>query len=302
MSARPTIEHDFELATELVAPPIVVLVRAPTRSRLATVLPPTLILLGALALTAYQFRPSAEPRSSVIASSRPVIRRPVADAPAIDSGKLMLTEFSDVVAEQPSPPAEAGEEVPANTPSPALEPLVEAEDAVLAANEPERPEAEIVWDDIEAEADAARLEREKAEKLRGESFAQDQASQIARLNRARGDAEANRAEFLNDLKKMLVKHGRRSGLYISHVVTLYGREVEPEMQAAAFRLRQHLKSSRATPERCVLAYRRIGLPEPCILDELSHLLRGTIGSRRGPRNATEVLYFAARKLVSVPVR
>lgn len=298
--------HEFDPESVAGASVKVLVVRPSRRSRLAAIVPPTLVLLLAVALTAEQFRrrgPGSQPLELVIATPR----HPAVPTPAIDEGEVRVAEVPPAVlpvgevVDPPSPVAPVLEQ----TPVPAT-PVDQAVEVAAGASEPpptppaERAMAEIVWDDIQAEADAARRELEDSQAVRGEAFAARQQTQIERLEAARINAVADRPTFHNDLRTLLGRHGRRAGGYIAELVTVYGREVEPEIYEQAEALRVRLANANVPPAESVLAFRRIGLPEPSILSELAQRLQPTIGSRRGPRNGQEVLYFAAKMLIGVP--
>lgn len=309
MNGHVGLEHDFDPASVAGASARILILRPTSGQRLRAVLPPTLVLLAAVAATAYQFRPrpvDPVPTAPVIAA----VRQPAAKAPLIAAGEIHLAEPATPAPEPnsvaPVPVAEATDPPPepSTIPDPATVPLSDP-DLIAASAEVEpapadRVVAEIVWDDIQTEADQARREREAAEAARGEAFAARQKEQIDRLDRARFNAVADRGTFHRDLRILIARHGRRSGSYIAELITVYGREVEPEIHEQATRLREQLARQNVPPAESVLAYRRIGLAEPSILDELAHRLVPTIGSRRGPRNGQEVLYFAARMLLGVP--
>jgi hypothetical protein len=185
-------------------------------------------------------------------------------------------------------------------------PLVETDDidfepAMPAAPALEPSPSQIVWDDIDAEAREAQRQKQEAEQLRGQVFAQTERAAEERLVRARMTSANDRGQFLSDLTTLLRRHGRKAGPYISELTGLYGRNLPPELQKAAEGARAKLDAANANAQARVTIYRRLGLSETCILDELSHQFTQTIGSRKGPRNREEVLYFAARLLVTVPL-
>ncbi len=299
--------HEFDPGSVASTSTKVLVVRASTGKRLRGILPPLLILMSALAATGYQFRPHGT-RPSMPAAVFVTPRPSATPAPLVDEGELRVTvaaapaaEISPTIPIDPAPLPTTSDAplVPLESPA---DPEVSVAAAQPEARPPDRPVAEIVWNDIQAEADAAREERVDSEAARGEAFALRQEAQVTRLEKARNDAVANRGTFHNDLRTLIGRHGRRSGGYIAELITTYGREVEPEIHNEAMRLRATLASANVSPARSVHAYRQIGLPEPSILDELAERLRPTIGSRRGPRNAQEVLYFAAKMLLGVPPR
>jgi hypothetical protein len=304
---------DFEPNEAKAASPAILVLRPSIRSQLSAVLAPSVILLIALGLAGYQLRPYPELRSQRV-PDRAVRRLPAAEAPKIDPGELSVAEAKVPDSSTPTvaaPPEEPVPPQPVQTASIDLQPIFRVVESITGAkveageapskDAGKRAISEIVWDDIQLEVEEARRNKEAAQALRGESFAMEQESQFARLERARLDAGTNRAKFCSDLKSHIRKYGRDAGPYIRETITVFGKEIEPEVMAAATRERTRLDQIDAKPDLRVRRYRQIGVPDPCILTELARMVSPTIGTRRGPRDGDEVLYFAAKILISVPI-
>jgi hypothetical protein len=292
--------------------PTLLVVQSSTRGWLLATLPPSLILLGGLAIASHQMRPDPAAYAPVGNSFTPPSRTlavPTTRIATVEPGELSVRVEAPPALESaaPPPPTRVAEPAPevvvAAEPVP---PLVETDDIDFAPAMPPAPSLEpspsqIVWDDIDAEAREAQRKKHAAEQLRGQVFAQNEQVAEERLNRARMTSANDRGQFLADLVTLLRRHGRKAGPYISELTGLYGRNLPPELQKAAEATRAKLDAANADARARVTFYRRLGLSETCILDELSHQFTQAIGSRKGPRNREEVLYFAARLLVTVPL-
>lgn len=310
------------------APPVVI-VHQSGHGWLTATLPPSLILLGALAITSHQLRPDprayapasgpekpatvvqvnptaemAQPKVEVHAAVPEPVTTAPAETPAPANEMAKVWGIPNEMALALVPPVPVAQ--PPAEPEAAEPPLVAeaAPDAAESLPEPLKPDdrgAEIIWNDIEAEAEANRREKERGEALRGEAFAKNQAETLAKLERARLSASNNRDEFIQELSTLLRKHGRKAGPFIGELLVLTGRDAPAELMERAEALNRRLVEARVPVEQRIKALRRIGLPETCILDGLARQLQPSIGTRLGPRNGQEVLYHAAMRLVKVPL-
>ena len=293
-------------------PPALLVVHSSSRGWLLATLPPSLILVSGLAIASHQMRPDPAayaPLGNSPTPSSPSLAVPLTRAATVDPGKLSVHVEPTPAPEStaPTPPSvvagPAPETVVVAEPVP---PLVETADIDFAPAMPAAPSLEpspsqVVWDDIDAEAREAQRKKHEAEQLRGQVFAENERVAQERLVRARMTSANDRGQFLSDLTTLLRRHGRKAGPYIAELTGLYGRNMPPELQKAAEATRTKLDAAHANAQARVTIYRRVGLSETCILDELSHQFTQAIGSRKGPRNREEVLYFAARLLVTVPL-
>ncbi len=155
--------------------------------------------------------------------------------------------------------------------------------------------------DLEAEQKAARLrsleawrprllekDRKLAEEIR--------AVQVVDVQR---QAEANRVAFHAELRKLVVALGDRAGPQINSLCEKYGRVTMPEIyDAVQTRLRR--TSTRLGRREKVEMMRRLGLPEPIILDAITRDAARSLNTRGGPRNMDEVRALAGRQLLAIP--
>jgi hypothetical protein len=154
---------------------------------------------------------------------------------------------------------------------------------------------------LEAEHEAARLRNLEAWKPRllendrklGEEIRAVQLVEIRRL------AESKRAAFHAELRKLVVELGDRAGPQINNLCEKYGRVTMPEVyDAVQTRLRR--SSKRLGRREKVEMMRRLGLPEPIILDALTRDASRSLKTRGGPRNMDEVRALAGRLLLAIP--
>lgn len=111
-----------------------------------------------------------------------------------------------------------------------------------------------------------------------------------------------RVAFLQALDETIrLNRGLRAGPAVDRLCSDYGEFAPPAVQEVYDQLGPRLAASALSLEQRVVWLRRIGLPEPMILDNLSQQLEATIGVRRGPRNRMEAQVYAARALLRVPL-
>ena len=155
---------------------------------------------------------------------------------------------------------------------------------------------------LEAEQKAARLRNLEAWKPRllerdrklGEEI---RAVQLVEVQR---QAEAKRVAFHAELRKLVVALGDRAGPQINRLCEKYGRVTMPEIfDAVQTRLRR--SSTRLGRREKVEMMRRLGLPEPIILDA-HHPRRVAAPSTPEEGRATmdEVRALAGRQLLAIP--
>lgn len=120
------------------------------------------------------------------------------------------------------------------------------------------------------------------------------------LGEALEQVHAARIPFRNDLREVLRTLGKEAGPEIERLCNQYGREPLMEVLNAYYR-RKRSMPPRTSRSAEVEMMRAVGLPEPVILDYLSHALDKTINTPGGPRDQHEVRVRAARLLLTFPV-
>jgi hypothetical protein len=110
-----------------------------------------------------------------------------------------------------------------------------------------------------------------------------------------------RQHFLQSLATAIRQEGLRAGPQIDGLCQDFGKGLPPELDAVGQRLGPNFVPSGWDVDRTVTALRRLGVPEPYLLDRLSEQMERTIGARHGPRNRMESKVFAARRLLSIPL-
>jgi hypothetical protein len=112
-------------------------------------------------------------------------------------------------------------------------------------------------------------------------------------------AEAKRVAFHAELRKLVAALGDRAGPQINGLCEKYGRVTMPEIfEAVQTRLRR--TSTGLGRRDKVEMMRRLGLPEPLILDALTRDASRFLRTRGGPRNMDEVRALAGRQLLAIP--
>lgn len=110
-----------------------------------------------------------------------------------------------------------------------------------------------------------------------------------------------RQHFLRCLAIAIQREGLRAGPQIDGLCRDFGVGLPVELDAVEARLGPQFLPAGWDIDRTVIALRRIGVPEPYLLDRLSEQMNRTIGARHGPRNRMEARVFAARRLLSIPL-
>jgi len=219
---------------------------------------------------------------------------PPADSPAEEKPPAERPRRSDLVKE-------------ASSSVPSLDPLDHAEkDTAKPESEqpdtepPPQPKAEphkITKEEVEA--DIRREAAQKAAELR--KFQQAKPPRrIDQIEASRRVAQQNRGPFHSDLRKILKLAGKAAGPQIESLCDQYGRTALPEIRDAVGTtlLRTHGRLGRQSK---IEMMRRLGLPEPNILEFLANDVHSTMHTPSGPRDPDEVWVFAARILLAFPV-
>jgi hypothetical protein len=110
-----------------------------------------------------------------------------------------------------------------------------------------------------------------------------------------------RQHFLQCLAIAIRQQGLRAGPQIDGLCHDFGKGLPPELDAVEQRLGPNFVPAGWDVDRTVNTLRRLGVPEPYLLDRLTEQMERTIGARHGPRNRMESKVFAARRLLAVPL-
>ena len=149
-----------------------------------------------------------------------------------------------------------------------------------------------ILDDIQRESDQKDANQLNMQDLKPRA-------QAMLLAEAVGRVQSSRSSFHTDLKKAIEEFGPNAGQEIERIAQKYGREMPPEVKTITRR------ADRTMPTRITLTgriefYRKVGVPEPAILDLISHRIHKEINTRGGPRDEHEVRVRAAQLLLSLP--
>ena len=85
---------------------------------------------------------------------------------------------------------------------------------------------------------------------------------------------------------------------VDNLCNRYGRSLSDELKARYYKA-QKLFPKRMTRQAEVLAMRKLGLPEPMILDFLVNKALKTINGRSGPANEREAVIAASKQLLAI---
>ena len=299
------------------------------------VLPAILVLLAAIAISSFQRRTPVRliPNRSMLVAPAPAITAPAtADPPIIakfaDAKELdpNLTKTASktprktlAAADKPwiSPfeidpsdglkPVEVDGSVPAThepddpvlaeeNPSPRVAaPEAFPSEEIASAPKVEVPRSEPTKDDIlneiRREAAEKEAERQRLDDLKPQAKALVLAESIER-------AQSDRQPFHDSLKQMIQTNDPELYLMVDNLCNRYGRSLNDELKARYFKA-QRLFPKRMTKQAEVLAMRKLGLPEPMILDFLVNKSLKTINSRSGPANAREAVIAASKQLLAI---
>lgn len=183
---------------------------------------------------------------------------------------------------------------------PAPEPELQASrgESPLLEVDPNQVREEIRRDALKKQANLAELQALKAEALRREQHeaAQRHARQQEQLRRT---VELERLTFRHELRGILKRQGGNSAPEISALQQRYVRPITPETARVMNQLRA--AGSRINRHTRIQLYRRQGLPEAMILEELAHEMERGLDQVLGVRAQDEALIRAARILLITPI-
>ena len=267
-------------------------------------------------------KPAASPETPRVdplpdaAASSPIVPVPVPGPPVADPGPpTRPSPFDLAPVDGLLPVAAVAEPQPIPAPAtaaPAPETPPEIKDPVVTDSAPADPPAEMasppngvaaaggdepskdeILRDIQREADEKNAQREDLEKLKPRAQAILAAEALAKVH-------DDRLPFHNDLRQLLKERGNGAGPEIDQLCDQYGRDTPQEVRALYNRALRRAPA-RMSRQDMVAMMRSIGLPEPVILDYISHGLHKTLNTRGGPRDEDEVRVRAARFLLSIPL-
>jgi len=180
-------------------------------------------------------------------------------------------------------------------PEPDPQPRVEAP---IVEVDPNQVREEIRREAQKKQADLAQLQALKAAALQRErrEAAQRHVEQQERLRRT---VEEERNLFRDELREVLKRFGIRSGPEIAALQQRYTRPLTPEVSKVVDRLRS--AGRRINRHTRVQLYRRMGMSEAMVLDELAHEMARDLDPVLGPRSQDESLIRAARLLLILPL-
>ena len=204
---------------------------------------------------------------------------------------------------EPNEPDFASEEPPASADNPTfsssaptpVETPASDEAAAPAEPMPEVPRTEPTKDDIlneiRREAEEKEAERKRLADLKPQAKALMLAESIER-------AASDRQPFHDSLKALI--QGNDPDLYqmVDNLCNRYGRSLSDEMKVRYLKARK-LFPNRMTKQAEVLAMRKLGLPEPMILDYLVNKALKTINGLSGPANEREAVIAASKQLLAI---
>ena len=148
--------------------------------------------------------------------------------------------------------------------------------------------------DIQAEAAEKNAELKRLRDLKDRAREVIDAESQARV-------EDERAAFRRDLLEATKLSRREAATQIDDLCNRYGRNYSDELQNKA---RHHLRyAGKMSSVDKVRMLRKLGVPEPRLLDFLANEIHRSINSRNGPKDSSDVLIDAAKQLLNIkPVK
>ena len=148
--------------------------------------------------------------------------------------------------------------------------------------------------DIQAEAAEKNAELKRLRDLKDRAREVIDAESQARV-------EDERAAFRRDLLEATKLSRREAATQIDDLCNRYGRNYSDELQNKA---RHHLRyAGKMSSVDKVRMLRKLGVPEPRLLDFLANEICRSINSRNGPKDSSDVLIDAAKQLLNIkPVK
>ena len=187
------------------------------------------------------------------------------------------------------------QESPAPDPAPAPSPAPVPKPAPAPKAEPAQPKVtkEQVEADIKREAAKKEQELREMEKIKPPR-------RIDQIEESRREAQQKRAPFHADLRKLIKLSGKAAGPQIEALCDQYGRSSPQEIRDAVTKTLKRTHGGLSRQAR-VEMMRRLGLPEPNILEYFANDVYTTMNTPSGPKDPDEVWVYAARLLLAYPV-
>jgi hypothetical protein len=151
------------------------------------------------------------------------------------------------------------------------------------------PTRDQVFDEIRAEADEKKAELKEVRGLKERAREEVAAESLQRL-------EAQRVDFRQQLEEILKSGSPTMGKEIDELCDKFGRAYDPLIRKKASYVLSHL-TGKLTLQTKVKVLRKVGVPEPGVLDFLANELHHYVNSRNGPRDKDDVRVHAARQLL-----
>lgn len=163
-------------------------------------------------------------------------------------------------------------------------------DRVPPSEQPIPTKDELI-DAIRAEAAEKRAEQQNLLGMKERARDEVASDAVDRVN-------AERVEFRQQLEEILTSESRTKGQDIDELCDRFGRAYDPMIRKRAGYVLSHV-SGRMSLQAKVKVLRRLGVPEPAVLDFLANELHRYVNSRNGPRDANDVRVSAANQLLSM---
>jgi hypothetical protein len=157
-----------------------------------------------------------------------------------------------------------------------------------AADRP-MPTKDQVFDEIRAEADVKKAELKEIRGLKERAREEVAAESLERL-------ESQRVDFRQQLEEILKSGSPTRGKEIDELCDKFGRTYDPLIRKKAGYVLSHL-TGKVTLKSKVTVLRKVGVPEPGVLDFLANELHHYVNSRNGPRDKDDVRVQAAKQLL-----
>jgi hypothetical protein len=159
-----------------------------------------------------------------------------------------------------------------------------------AANQPV-PTKDQVFDEIQAEAAEKKAEMKELRGLKDRARDEVAAEAIERL-------EEQRVEFRQQLADIVGSGSLTKGKEIDELCNRFGRVYDPAIKKRVGYVLSHLTGKMSLQTK-VKVLRKLGVPEPGVLDFLANELHRSLYSRNGPKDTNDVRLSAARQLLSM---
>jgi hypothetical protein len=151
------------------------------------------------------------------------------------------------------------------------------------------PTKDQVFDEIRAEADEKKAELKEIRGLKERAREEVAAESLQRL-------ESQRVDFRQQLEEILRSGSPTMGKEIDELCDKFGRAYDPLIRKKASYVLSHL-TGKLTLQTKVKVLRKVGVPEPGVLDFLANELHHYVNSRNGPRDKDDVRVHAAKQLL-----